>query len=235
MVQQESIIGDVSAEAPPSVAPVGASVGIGFTQQAMADLANPSLLARAVSAGDVLSPLRYPGGKRRLAPFIAGVLSESGRRPVLTVEPFAGGASVSLYLLQRGLTETIGIADIDPFVASFWKTVFYDTEWLIAEIESIPITLEKWEEFKAGNPQSTRDQAIACLFLNRTSFSGIIARSSGPLGGKAQQSRYKLGCRFPRESLQRRVRDLSQMRKRVAFVHQWAWTDSFAFIREEAK
>ncbi len=47
-----------------------------------------------------ISPLRYPGGKRKLAPFIADLIAKSNVRPELFVEPFAGGASVSVSLLE---------------------------------------------------------------------------------------------------------------------------------------
>ena len=41
---------------------------------AIENLSSPAHLATATKAAEVLSPLRYPGGKRRLAPFVAAVL-----------------------------------------------------------------------------------------------------------------------------------------------------------------
>lgn len=38
----------------------------------------------------ILSPLRYPGGKRRLAGYIAEALALNGLRPKVFVEPFGG-------------------------------------------------------------------------------------------------------------------------------------------------
>jgi len=46
-----------------------------------------------MSRRTVLSPLRYPGGKRRLAPYVAAALAENDLRPDLFVEPYAGGAA----------------------------------------------------------------------------------------------------------------------------------------------
>lgn len=199
--------------------------------QAITSLADPTLLRTATLETEVLSPLRYPGGKRRLAPFIAAVLQENGRRPDLTVEPFAGGASVSLYLLQHDLTDSIGLADTDPLVAAFWETVFFDTEWLINEIANVPVTLQQWTKFKSEPLKDRRSRAVACLFLNRTSFSGILAPSAGPLGGRAQTSKYKIGCRFSRKTLERRIRLIGQYRDRVAFVHEASWEDTLAAVR----
>ena len=85
----------------------------------------------------ILSPLRYPGGKRRLAGYIAAAIRINGLRPKLFVEPFAGGASVALQLLNDGLVDSIALGEKDPLVASFWKTVFYDHEWLIWRLEEV--------------------------------------------------------------------------------------------------
>lgn len=199
---------------------------------AIRNLSNPCHLATATNASAVHSPLRYPGGKRRLAPFIAAVLRDNGRRPGLTVEPFAGGASVSLYLLQHDLTDMIGLADLDPLVVAFWETVFFDTEWLIEEIERVPVTLDLWNEFKLGELSDRRSRAIACLFLNRTSFSGILARTAGPIGGKTQASQYKIGCRFPRKTLQDRVRRIGEFRRRVHFVSHAPWQNTLAVVND---
>ena len=44
------------------------------------------------------SPLRYPGGKNRLKKFIAQVCVDNNINRHY-IEPFAGGATVALYLL----------------------------------------------------------------------------------------------------------------------------------------
>src|SRR5438034_2267238 len=67
-----------------------------------------ALVRREVS---ILSPLRYPGAKRRLSGYIAEVLRLNGLRPKLFVEPFAGGASVALELLNRDLVDQIALAE----------------------------------------------------------------------------------------------------------------------------
>jgi DNA adenine methylase len=166
------------------------------------------------------SPHRYTGGKRRFVEYLDRFLQLNELRPHLFVEPFAGGASVSLHVLEHGLAEHVIIADRDPLVAGFWKTVFHprDVEWLIEQIRTIPVTLEQWREFKDSNPTTDRERALACLFLNRTSFSGILHARSGPIGGFSQESAYKIDCRFSRDMLIRRIRDISAHRNRV-----WVW------------
>lgn len=169
----------------------------------------------------VLSPLRYPGGKRRLVPYLAALLRENDVSPDLFVEPFAGGASVALELADLGIVKQIALADLDPWVASFWQTVFEDCDWLCGKVETIDINLETWDRYKRTRAKSRRWQAMACLFLNRTSFNGALHRTAGPIGGRAQTSDYDVACRFPRERLIKRLRACEQLAAdgKVAWVH----------------
>lgn len=172
---------------------------------------------------NILSPLRYPGAKRRLAVFVAEVLKLNNLKPKLLVEPFAGSLSVSLQLLQGGHVEKIAIGEKDPLVASFWKVAFNQTSWLKKEIQEIPITLERWKYFRNNNFTNDRERALACLFLNRTSFSGILAHSAGPIGGQKQESEYKIDCRFNKEMLSKRLDKLAALKKKVVFIENKGW------------
>lgn len=171
----------------------------------------------------ILSPLRYPGGKKRLAGYIAEAIRLNNLRPKLFVEPFAGGASVALQLLNDGLVERIALGEKDPLLAAFWKTVFTDHEWLIRALRETAPTLANWDRFKLARHRDDRGRALACVFLNRTSFSGIIAPGGGPLGGRAQTSAYALGCRYPVETLARRITQAAQLADRVLFVNHGDW------------
>lgn len=181
-----------------------------------------------------MSPLRFPGGKRRLVPFIRAVLDQNELRPELFVEPFAGGASVALQLLGERRVEQIGLADRDPLIASFWRAVFFESDWLVDQIHSVEVTLDGWEQWRArvdaGNLDE-RERALACLYLNRTSFSGILSRVAGPIGGKAQESSYPIDCRFPRDTLAKRVRLLTEMSDRVAFIWNHSWPKTLSLLR----
>lgn len=175
------------------------------------------------SSKALLSPLRYPGGKRRLAPYIGEALRLNRLRPKLYVEPFAGGASVAIQLLHDNLVERIALGERDPMVAGFWVAVFTDHERLIANLRKLTPTLENWEYYRRTRPRTALGWAIKCLFLNRTSFSGILNRSAGPLGGRAQTSEHTIGCRFPVERLAQRITEIASYRDRVAFLHQGSW------------
>lgn len=182
-----------------------------------------------------LSPLRYPGSKRRLASYIERTLRSNGFYPKLYVELFVGGASVALHLLNQKLVTKVILADRDPWIASFWQTVFWDTEWLIEQIERIPITKDTWWALKESQPDTCREKAWACLFLNRTSFSGILRPEVGPLGGKSQSSPYKIDCRFPRQTLIKRIRKIATFREHIHAVWNLSWEEGLELLRSEQK
>ncbi len=174
----------------------------------------------------LLSPLRFPGSKRKQVGYLKQVIEANEIRPDLYIEPFAGGASVALQLLCDEQVGAIALADVDNLISSFWKCVFFDTEWLVDAIEDVDVSLETWDRFKQAKPRSTRDRALKCLFLNRTSFSGIIGPSAGPIGGRKQESDYPISCRFPKPTVIKRIVQASTFRARVLFVKQMNWTST---------
>ncbi|MCL8017607.1 DNA adenine methylase [Streptomyces sp. AS02] len=162
------------------------------------------------------SPLRYPGAKSGLGRHIKNLVdkgSASLGRPQLLVEPFAGGASTALRLVGAGSVARVLLADADPLVAAFWQTAAADTEWLIDRMHDEPVTLERWDYWRRQRAaQLTRKEAaVKCLFLNRTTFSGILHGRAGPIGGRTQSGRYRIDCRFNKESLAQRLRFVGRL------------------------
>ena len=49
------------------------------------------------------TPLRYPGGKAKLAPFVKSLLAENALDDGVYIEPFAGGAGIAMQLLLHSL------------------------------------------------------------------------------------------------------------------------------------
>jgi DNA adenine methylase len=179
----------------------------------------------------IISPLRYPGSKRRLVGYIKDCLLLNNKKPSLFIEPFAGSASVALQLLQDEYVSNAILIDLDPWITSFWHTVFFDTEWLIGQIATIEVSIITWNYFKHFDPQTTRDQAITCFFLNRTNFSGILEKKVGPIGVKKQQSSYKINCRFPKDKLIYRIKQASRLKDRIYRIWNCSWIDGINRIR----
>lgn len=162
------------------------------------------------------SPLRYPGGKNRLAKFIKLVIQNLNIANCTYVEPFAGGAGVALALLLDGTVDRIVINDYDKAVYSFWRAVKQSPDELIDRIISTPITMEEWHKQKEIYSLAkgySIDLAFATLFLNRTNYSGIL--KAGPIGGYAQAGLWNLKVRFNKDAIIKKIQAISQRRKEI--------------------
>ncbi len=66
------------------------------------------------------SPLRYPGGKGKLVPFLRALINENNLSGCVYLEPYAGGASAALALLMDGIVSQVYINDISYPIYAFW-------------------------------------------------------------------------------------------------------------------
>lgn len=188
--------------------------------------------AKQLTVRQDISPLRYPGGKRKLIPLLEDLIEKAELSIDLLVEPFAGGAAVSIGLLEAGIVRRIALADKDYLVASFWQTVFSShAEHLADLVLTTPVTLEEWRRQRNSFPRSTVRKALKCLFLNRTNFSGSICRRTGPIGGVSQVGPYKIDCRFNREKLANRLIELSKLQEQVDFVRCQDWRKTLCQVK----
>jgi DNA adenine methylase len=154
--------------------------------------------------------------------------------PQILVEPFVGGGSVFLHFLSVNDKNKVIIGDKDELIYSFWKTVFNNPDSLISFIRKVKINLNNFEYYRsiADSPSkySVRELAEACIFLNRTSFSGILNNSAGPIGGKKQKSVYKIDCRFNKVGLIKQIKKISKYRKRVTVI-KGDWVDTMNYAK----
>ena len=204
------------------------AAGIGNGMSTAEDRAYPDgrpvlrLVPTGAAKKQVLSPLRYPGAKRLLLPALRRLV----QRPVdLLVEPFCGGASVSLAFLAEGLARHALLGDADPLVAAFWAAAVRRPEELIARMRAEPVTLGRWDYWRSAVPTDSLELATKCLFLNRTSFSGILHNGAGPIGGRAQSSEHRIDCRWPLDEMERRIRYVGALGRsgRIAEVVHGDW------------
>jgi len=162
------------------------------------------------------SPLRYPGGKNKLSGFLAKICIDNDIHGHY-IEPYAGGASVALFLLLEGIVDRITINDKDKSIYAFWHSVLYETDSLCSLIESTEITVQNRQRIK--NIQSEKesssllDLGFSTLFLNRTNRDGII--KGGVIGGKDQSGDYKLDCRFNKEEIIRKIRLITSKKNKI--------------------
>jgi len=162
------------------------------------------------------SPLRYPGGKSKLAKFIAKICERNNINGHY-VEPYAGGASVALYLLFEGYVSEITINDKDRAIYAFWYSAVHRSEELIKLIRTTRINIPTWKKQRAILQNKENEPLLrlgfATFFLNRTNVSGIL--NGGPIGNIQQTGDYKLNCRFNKKELIKRIRKIAEYKNKV--------------------
>ena len=170
-----------------------------------------------------------------MIPFFVDLLRAQPTAVSTFIEPFAGGASVSLHLAAAGLVERVVLGERDDLLYSFWKVAADHTQWLIDAVQTVPVTLEQWDAYKASPGTMQKDKALAALFLNRTSFSGILFKKAGPIGGRTQKGDYKIDCRFPRDTICKRIRAVGDLadQGRLAAVRRGSYSSTIAWAHEE--
>lgn len=153
------------------------------------------------------TPLRYPGGKARFAPFIAETMQANGLDGGHYLEPYAGGAGVALELLFHGHACHVHINDLDPAINAFWVSATRHPEDLLRLLHDTPVDMDQWFRWRGvlrGETEATLvERGFATLFMNRTNRSGIL--KAGVIGGMAQTGAYKLDARLDKPTLSARI------------------------------
>jgi DNA adenine methylase len=160
------------------------------------------------------SPLRYPGGKTQLSPLVLDLLRYNDLQGGVYAEPFAGGAGIAWRLLLNGDVTEVWINDIDPALFALWTTIVNNPDPLCERIFRTRISMREWHRQRAAlfdTASTDIDRAFATLFLNRTNRSGIL--KGGVIGGKNQDGEYKLGCRFNKPEIVRKIQRIHSYRE----------------------
>lgn len=163
------------------------------------------------------SPFRFPGGKTWLYPFVKKWLTSLPQRPHLLIEPFAGGASVSLAAVIEELVDSALMVEIDSNITVVWQAILAgDSERLIQKISSFEITQRNVEEVLNKEHDSLLERAFASLLRNRISHGGITAPGAGLIKhgeeGKGLRSRW-----YPK-TLCNRIRAIASVKSRLQIV-----------------
>ena len=132
------------------------------------------------------------------------------------MEPFAGGFGIGLGLLRDNIVQTAILNDFDPHIYNFWHTILNHSDDFLQLMTDTPITIEEREHQKEVYEDDNADQVrdgFATFFLNRVNFSGVI--TGGPIGGFTQSGTYKLDCRFNKNEIKNKLKQIALLRDRI--------------------
>ncbi|MDI7274498.1 MAG: DNA adenine methylase [Anaerolineae bacterium] len=206
-----------------------------FRQAMMAPLIDAQAAAQATKVVNVStvpqrSPFRYPGGKTWLVPRIRVWLRSLQPPPKELIEPFAGGAIVSLTAVFENLVERATLVELDEQVAAVWKTILGDDGPRLAEdVMRFRMSAEAVKTLLGRPHSSLYDLALATLVKNRVQRGGILAPGASLM--KAGENGRGLSSRWYPQTLRKRILAIAALRDRIHFVHG----DGTACMRRQAQ
>lgn len=167
-----------------------------------------------VSCVRQLSPLRYPGGKTWMVPYIQSALSDAGYYRV--VEPFAGGGIISLNAIDYELVEEAVLVEKDKGVAALWKTILRDNDWLVDNIVSFVPTRKNVEETVMSSDMDRRSLAFRTIIRNRFNYGGIIAKGASLL--RYGEDKRGIASRWYPETIAGRIQNIKRVSGRFRII-----------------
>lgn len=163
------------------------------------------------------SPLRYPGGKGKLAPLMKYLIEQNNHVNGTYIEPFAGGAGIALDLLENNVVSQIVINDLDKGVYSFWRAILNETDRFIEEINNAKLNIDEWKKQRNTmldlSKRYSFELGFATFYMNRTNRSGII--KGGVIGGLEQNGDWKLDVRFNKDELIKRIINIAERKNSI--------------------
>jgi DNA adenine methylase len=170
------------------------------------------------------TPLRYPGGKAKLGPFLGELFRANAIIGGIYAEPYAGGAGAALHLLFRGFASKIFLNDLDTGVAAFWRAILNHNDRFAEKIERVSLNVDEWDRqreiYREGH--AGFDLGFAFFYLNRTNRSGIM--NGGIIGGRDQSGEWGIDARFNRTDLASRVRAIGTLKRSITVTRKDALT-----------
>src|SRR6185437_3755245 len=179
------------------------------------------------------TPLRYPGGKAKLAAYVKSILVQNRLLDGEYVEPYAGGAAIALELLFHEYVSRIHINDVSRPVHAFWKAVLDHTDPLCRLVRDTPLTVTEWDKqrqiMRNRKERDVLALGFATFFLNRTNRSGIL--NGGIIGGRDQTGPWKIDARYNSTELVNRIQSIASMRDRIKLTK----SDALTFLKSGVK
>ncbi|MBU8711117.1 DNA adenine methylase [Brevibacillus parabrevis] len=158
----------------------------------------------------VKSPLRYPGAKKK----VLNRFTQFWEVPHVEYrDVFVGGGST---FFGKPECPRNWLNDYDEEIAAFFISMRDYPEELCNLVMSTKPTVELWRQIKDRDLNTDLEKGFRTLFLNRTTFSGIL--KGNPIGGIEQKSKYTIDCRWNPVALCEQIRLCSEMLQGVTIT-----------------
>ena len=153
----------------------------------------PNRLAPLLASRSLRSPIGYPGSKAKAVKTIVNAMPTDWAE---FREPFAGGLSLSLYLMQKYPERRFWVNDLDPFLSAFWLALVNEPERLVKTLSNYlaefpsdrdKVFLAEWAKNLIGGTTGV-ERAALFYILGKTSF-GSMAFIGTPSHPKKFNSR----------------------------------------------
>jgi DNA adenine methylase len=174
--------------------------------------------------------IRYPGSKAKFWPLMFDYFPDVARtqagldslKPFC--EPFCGTAAIGWQIIDELPSDPcrrVILNDLDPGIAALWLAVRDSPRELVKHVYNFQPSPEAFYEYKSLDGQPCADpvlRAFRKLVLHQTSFSGLGFMAGGPLGGRQQQSRYNVGCRWNKARIADKIVECNGIMRRHRHV-----------------
>lgn len=188
-------------------------------QMTMFDIGEQSSTQSIINVASVpqRSPFRYPGGKTWLIPTVRKWLKQEGKIAKELIEPFAGGAIVSLTAAFEKMAENITMVEMDEEIAAVWEVILNGkNKWLADKIYSYDLTHANVKAELENPNKKLQDVAFCTILKNRVFHGGILAKGSGMIkngeNGKGITSRW-----YPK-TLRDRILAINYVKDKITFI-----------------
>jgi DNA adenine methylase len=168
----------------------------------------------------VKTPFRYPGAKNKMLPVLMEHIDKMLIGQKHFADVFVGGGSVLLSVAGKYPDIQLYANDKDYWMSCFWSIVsdpdVQRLDRLLVLLDIIP-TIDQFRQLNETLTNDPVECAFRSLFFNRTCFSGIVMKDdqgyvkSNPIGGKNQNSKWKINCRYNAKKLIEKVRHCHQL------------------------
>lgn len=168
--------------------------------------------------------MRYPGSKRKfkkpILNFIKSFYYKYSNPNMIYIEPFAGMFHIGQEVLKQFDFNDVILNDIDKGIYCYWNAIIEYPNDLIDKIEYFEPSVDKFFEFKRFFNNEINnieikivDIAFKKIAIHQMSFSGLGAKSGGPIGGIAQKGKYKIDSRWNKKKIKKEIVYLNELCK----------------------